>query len=334
MFRPILVTGAAGFIAFHLIERLLNEGYEVYGIDCFDTLLYSRIQKEQNLADLQAIAAKTRGKLHFQELNILNIDPKWMASKRIDAIVHLAGKPGVRPSIENPEAYDSTNVHGTLHLLEATRAAGIGNFVFGSSSSVYGDTTAVPFREDAVADRPISPYAASKRAGELYCATFAHLYGMKVAALRFFTVYGPRQRPDLAIHKFSRLIFEGKKVPFFGDGETSRDYTFVTDIIQGVRAAIDWVPRQAPGSYEVFNLGGNRTTSLKRLVELLEQNLGKKAVLEKLPRQPGDVERTFADLTKSSKVLGYEPTTSIEEGIERFSKWILSEYSSSKKNAA
>jgi len=232
-------------------------------------------------------------------------------------IVHLAARAGVRPSLAEPMLYNETNVSGTLNLLELARARDIKQFVFGSSSSVYGANAHVPFSEEDTTRQPISPYAATKAAGELLCHTYTHLYGIRSIALRFFTVYGARQRPDLAIHKFARLIDEGKPIPVFGDGTTRRDYTYIDDIIEGVRAAIDYTA----SDYEAINLGESRTVELRELIELLENALGKRAIIDRQPQQPGDVPQTFADITKARRLLGYDPQTDIEEGIRRFIQW-------------
>ncbi|HEY7769316.1 GDP-mannose 4,6-dehydratase, partial [Longimicrobium sp.] len=239
---------------------------------------------------------------------------------QVRGIVHLAARAGVRPSIAEPVLYSQVNLDGTACVLELSRQLGAGSFVFGSSSSVYGDRAEVPFREDDPAAAPISPYAATKRAGELMCHAYAHLYGLAVVCLRFFTVYGPRQRPDLAIHKFARLMAAGEPIPFFGDGSTRRDYTYVDDIVQGVHGAVDYAEAH-PGCFEVVNLGENDTIPLSRLVELLSGALGVQPVLRRLPAQPGDVERTCADITRARRLLGYSPTTRIEEGIPKFVEW-------------
>jgi UDP-glucuronate 4-epimerase len=237
-------------------------------------------------------------------------------------IVHLAARAGVRPSLEDPALYASVNIEGTAVLLEAARRAGARRFVFGSSSSVYGDAAPVPFAEDWPALQPISPYAATKRAGELLCATFAQLYGLRIMALRFFTVYGPRQRPDLAIHKFTRLIAEGRPVPFYGDGSSERDYTYIDDIVGGVTAAVGWTAAAGGGpGVEIVNLGESRTTTLSALVALIARAVGREARLEQLPEQPGDVRRTCADVRKAARLLGYRPATTVEDGIPRFVRW-------------
>ena len=236
---------------------------------------------------------------------------------KFDCIVHLAARAGVRPSLTQPLLYVETNINGTMNLLELARQHGMQQFVFGSSSSVYGINAKVPFSEDDPIFNPISPYAATKAAGELICHTYSHLYGMRCVCLRFFTVYGARQRPDLAIHKFAQLISAGKPIPVFGDGTTRRDYTYIDDIISGVRAAIDY----DQSDYEVINLGESRTVELRELISLLEKELDQQAVIERQPLQPGDVPQTFADISKARRLLGYNPQTQIEEGIRRFVEW-------------
>jgi len=239
---------------------------------------------------------------------------------RGDVLVHLAARAGVRPSIEAPASYASVNVEGTAVVLDQARRAGVRSVVFAGSSSVYGDDAPVPFREDYPALAPISPYAATKRAGELLCAAFTHLYRMRIMSLRFFTAYGPRQRPDLAIHRFTRLLAAGQAVPQFGDGSTERDYTYVDDIVQGVLAACDWAAGEGAG-FEIVNLGESRTVRLDRLIALIAQALGVPPRVERLPMQPGDVRRTCADITRARALLGYHPTTTIEDGIPRFVRW-------------
>jgi UDP-glucuronate 4-epimerase len=246
---------------------------------------------------------------------------KIFAGTKFDCIVHLAARAGVRPSLSEPQLYAETNINGTVNLLELARESGVRQFVFGSSSSVYGINAKVPFSEEDEIRQPISPYAATKAAGELICHTYTHLYGIRCVCLRFFTVYGARQRPDLAIHKFARLIDEGQAIPVFGDGTTRRDYTYIEDIIQGVRAAVDYTA----SDYEVFNLGESRTVELRELIELLEKELGQKAVIDRQPMQPGDVPQTFADITKARRLLNYNPQTQIEDGIRRFVEWFRGE---------
>ena len=312
--RKILVTGGAGFIGSHLVDRLLSEGnWHVTVIDDFNDF-YAPDVKRRNVRphlqhDLyQLVEADIRDCAALESV---------FAAHRFEAIVHLAARAGVRPSLSEPRLYMETNVGGTLNLLELARQYEVRQFVFGSSSSVYGINAKVPFHEDDPIRQPISPYAATKAAGELLCHTYTHLYGVRTVCLRFFTVYGARQRPDLAIHKFARLIEEDKPVPVFGDGTSRRDYTYIDDIIAGVRAAVDY--RET--DYEVFNLGESRTVELNELIALLEKNLNRRARIDRQPMQPGDVPQTFADVGKARRLLGYDPQTQIEEGIRRFVQW-------------
>lgn len=317
----ILVTGGAGFIGSHLSERLIASGHDLIVMDNFNDF-YDPALKRKNIDDVARAAAACGQDFILCEGDIRDAEfiDAVFAQETPEAVVHLAASAGVRPSILNPLLYEAVNVRGTMNLLEAAKNAGVRPFIFASSSSVYGDSPKVPFSESDPVDNPISPYAATKKAGELVCHTYHHLYLMNIACLRFFTVYGPRQRPDLAINKFTRLIDEGKPIPFYGDGTTSRDYTFVDDIITGVEKALAWVC--APGHrYDVFNLGESKPVELHRLVAIIEAEVGKPARLEKLPLQPGDVARTWADLAKSSAVLGYRPTTAIEDGIRAFVAW-------------
>ncbi len=318
--RPILVTGAAGFVAFHLIERLLREGRSVVGIDNFDPF-YGRDLKDQNLADLERVAKETGARWRFFEGDVCALDAKSLAGETFGSVIHLAAKAGVRPSLLAPEQYLRANVQGTLRVLELCRERGVHHLVSVSSSSVYGDSTPAPFREDAAAMHPVSPYAASKRAAELYCGTWAHLYRMRIAVLRYFTVYGPRQRPDLAIHKFTSLMLAGKPITLFGDGTTERDYTFVADIVDGTMRAEKWIAAAEPGTCEAFNLGGASTTSLDGLVTLLEGALALKATIERTHVQPGDVQCTSADVSKAARLLGWRPRTSMKEGLAQFATW-------------
>ena len=312
--KQILVTGGAGFIGSHLIDKLLAEGtWQVSALDNFNEF-YSSEVKRANIAQ-----HRDNPHFHLYEADICRSERlrEIFAENEFDAIVHLAAWAGVRPSLLNPKLYTEVNVDGTVNLLEAAKDAGVRQFVFGSSSSVYGINSKIPFAEEDRIHQPISPYAATKAAGELLCHTFSHLYDMRAVCLRFFTVYGARQRPDLAIHKFSKLIWEGQPVPVFGDGTTRRDYTYIDDIIAGVRAAIDY----DKSNYEIFNLGESQTIELKDLIALLEENLGKKAIIERHPMQPGDVPLTFADISKARKLLNYNPTTKIGQGIPKFTEW-------------
>lgn len=317
MNKNILVTGGAGFIGSHLVERLLREGLRVAVVDNFNDF-YSPCVKRENVQPFLDNPNFTLREADICDAENLRV---IFAENGFDAIVHLAAWAGVRPSLLNPKLYTKVNVNGTLNLLELAKEFGVRQFVFGSSSSVYGINCKIPFAEDDRIHQPISPYAATKAAGELLCHTFSHLYDIRTICLRFFTVYGARQRPDLAIHKFSKLIWEGKPIQMFGDGTTRRDYTFIDDIVEGVRAAIDY----DQSNYEIFNLGESETIELKRLIQLLEENLGKKAIIERKPMQPGDVPITFADITKARELLNYNPQTKIEAGIGKFTEWFKGE---------
>ncbi len=315
----ILVTGAAGFIGSHVCEALLARGDEVIGLDNFDPF-YPRAVKERNLEALR----QARG-FRFVEADIVR---QAAPLEGVTAVVHLAARPGVGPSLEDPAGYMDVNVTGTARVLEAARRARVGRVVFGSSSSVYGDSTPAPFAETAPAAAPISPYAATKRAGELVAHAFAHLYGMRLACLRFFTVYGPRQRPDLAIHRFTDRIARGLPVRQHGDGSSERDYTYISDAVQGVVAAVDWTGDggagaggPGTGTCEAFNIGGGGRVRLDRLLALIADALGRTPVVERVPDQPGDVHMTAADLRRSERALGYRPTVGIEEGIRQFVRW-------------
>jgi UDP-glucuronate 4-epimerase len=314
--KHILLTGGAGFIGSHLAESLLQSGdIRITCLDNFD-VFYARQIKEHNLA-----AFRNHPQFEFIELSIQHHDALYerLQHHKFDAIVHLAAKAGVRPSIETVEAYYQTNVMGTLSLLELARKLGVKQFVFGSSSSVYGENPQVPWKEHDTDLQPISPYAASKISGEATGRIYAHLYGIRFLALRFFTVYGPRQRPDLAIHKFAQMILNGQSIPVFGDGSTSRDYTYVADIVRGIEAAINY----EGAHFEAFNIGSGRTISLAKLIGSLEEALQIKAIIEHLPEQPGDVKQTFADISKAQKLLHYQPSLSFDEGIRRFVEWKL-----------
>lgn len=309
---PILLTGAAGFIGSHLAEALVAAGRTVVGYDNFDPF-YGREVKERNLEQLAGAPG-----FHLVEADILDRDRLARAFREhgITEVIHLAALAGVRPSIREPYRFQEVNVLGTASLLECARDFEVENFLFASSSSVYGNNEKVPFSESDPVDHPISPYAASKKAGELICHTWYHLYGFPVTCLRFFTVYGPRQRPDLAIAKFTRLIDEGRPIPFYGDGTSRRDYTHVDDIVAGVLAALR---RRTP--YGIYNLGESETTSLADLVAMIEAALGKKAAVERLPPQPGDVRVTYADISRARAELGYAPTTPIARGIPAYVAW-------------
>jgi len=307
-----LVTGAAGFIGSHLCERLISQGWDVIGLDNFDPF-YSKQIKQGNIAGLVS-----SGKFELEEGDIRDAKcvERTLNSGDIDIIVHLAAKAGVRPSIEDPLGYQDVNINGTMVMLASAVGSGVKKFIFASSSSVYGNNEKVPFSETDNVDFPISPYAATKKAGELLCHTYSHLYDIDMTCLRFFTVYGPRQRPDLAIHKFARLIEAGKPIPVFGDGSMRRDFTYIDDIIDGVVAAMD-----SCSGYEIYNLGESRPVRLDELIIAIEKALGKKAIINRLPEQPGDVKQTYADVTKAQKRLGYSPKTEITAGLANFVSW-------------
>ncbi len=312
----VLVTGAAGFVGSHVVERLLERGDEVLGVDNFDSF-YSPLEKRGNLARALLSPRFELAEIDVAEPGALRA---VLSERPVEAIAHLAARAGVRPSILDPVSYVRANVLGTQALLAEAQARGIRRIVFASSSSVYGNVSPVPFREDATATEPISPYAATKRAAEMLCYTHQRLQGGSVLCLRFFTVYGPRQRPDLAIRKFATLMLAGNPIPLFGTGSTERDYTWIDDIVDGVIAALDR-SHQVREEFETVNLGGSRTTSLTRLVELLGEALDTRPIVERLPPQPGDVERTWADVSKAQRLLGYRPATAIEDGIPKFAAW-------------
>jgi UDP-glucuronate 4-epimerase len=308
----VLVTGGAGFIGSHLVETLHSQGREVLVFDSFDDFYLPEV-KRRNLEPLKGRPGVTVVEGDIRDEALVE---KVFSTHPIGVVVHLAARAGVRPSIAQPVLYSSVNVLGTTVLLEACRRHGVAKFIFGSSSSVYGNNAKLPFSEKDDVDRPISPYAATKRAGELLCATYHELYRLNVFALRFFTVYGPRQRPEMAIHKFTRLIDRGLPLPRFGDGSTRRDYTYISDIIQGVLSAIERVQ-----GFEIINLGGSQTTRLDELITLLERHLNMKAIVEDEPGQPGDVVATYADVDKARRLLGYEPKVPVEEGLKLFVDW-------------
>ena len=309
----ILVTGGAGFIGSHLVEKLLRDGHDVVILDDFNDFYDPEIKRE-NIAPVSREVA-----IHQIDLRDSVAVRSLFRSEKFDAIAHLAARAGVRPSIQQPQLYYDTNVIGTLHLLEAARVTGVQRFVFASSSSVYGIGRTTPFSEDLHLTQTISPYAASKIAGEFLCSTYSHLYQLRVLALRYFTVYGPRQRPDLAIHRFTRRIHFGKAIDQFGDGTTRRDYTYIDDIIQGTMAALKY----DGALFDVFNLGESETIQLSDLIAAIESALGKKATINHLPEQPGDVPLTCADISKARRLLGYDPKTAFAEGLPRFVNWFL-----------
>jgi UDP-glucuronate 4-epimerase len=312
--KNIIVTGGAGFIGSHLVDRLLAENsWHVTVVDDFNDFYSPRI-KRRNISSNLSNPNFTLFEADIRDCESLR---NIFKSRKFDCIVHLAARAGVRPSLSEPTLYAETNINGTLNLLELAREFGVKQFVFASSSSVYGMNAKIPFSEADMVSNPISPYAATKAAGELLCHTFSHLYDLRTICLRFFTVYGARQRPDLAISYFSKLISEGKPIPVFGDGKTRRDYTYIDDILQGVRAAIDY----DQSKHEIFNLGESETTELTTLISLLESSLGKTAIIDRKPIQPGDVPLTFSDISKAKKLLNYDPQTKIEDGIRKFIDW-------------
>ncbi len=309
----ILVTGGAGFIGSHLVEKLLATGHEVSILDDFNDFYDPQIKR----ANVERVAGDIA--IHRVDLRDSAAVNLLFHREKFDAIAHLAARAGVRPSIKQPQLYYDTNVGGTLHLLEAARLTGIERFLFASSSSVYGICKTVPFSEDLHLTQTISPYAATKVAGEFLCSTYSHLYKMRIVALRFFTVYGARQRPDLAIHQFTRKIHAGQAIDQFGDGTTRRDYTYIDDIIQGVMAALNY---EGP-LFDLFNLGESETIQLKDLIAAIEKTLGRKAKINQLPEQPGDVPLTCADISKAKKLLKYHPTTPLSAGLPKFVDWFL-----------
>jgi len=310
----ILVTGGAGFIGSHLCERLLSDGVKVICLDNFDSFYDPNIKirnvegvKKKSPELFELVTGDIRNPEHLKGI---------LQENQIDFVVHLAARAGVRPSISDPLLYQDVNIRGTIVLLESCKAHGIKNFIFASSSSVYGENQRVPFTEKDLDIQPISPYGATKRAGELLCYSYHHLYKMNIACLRIFTAYGPRQRPEMAIHKFARLIDQGGKIPMFGDGSSRRDYTYIDDLVDGILGVI----RYHKG-FEIYNLGESQTTSLKELIQFIEKAIGKKANVEMLDPQPGDVSVTYADITKANRMLKYQPQVKMEEGIKRLVDW-------------
>lgn len=317
--KKVLVTGGAGFIGSNLCDALLaNDQYEVHCLDVFDDF-YNPSVKRNNI--LEALKSKNFF-LHEGDIRNTTFLEK-LFQQPFDIIVHLAARAGVRPSIEKPLLYEDVNIKGTINLLEKAKEKNIKQFVFAGSSSVYGINPNTPWSENDFVLKPISPYASTKVACELTGHSYSHLYGIRFISLRFFTVFGPRQRPDLAIHKFFKLIRQEKSIPFFGNGETSRDYTYVSDIVKGIIAAMHY----DKSNYEIINLGNNRTINLNMLIAAIEKEAGKKAILEKLPDQPGDVPHTFADISKAKELLNYSPATTLEEGLTAFRKWFDKNYS-------
>lgn len=326
----ILVTGCAGFIGSHLTERLLDTGYRVIGVDNFDSF-YTRSAKERNLSEARNhpnftfIEADIRTESWLNQLDkVIRAHDEGAVS--LEAVIHIAAKAGVRPSIDNPADYINTNIVGTNNLLDWMRRRGVNKLVFASSSSVYGNNEKVPFSETDSVERPISPYAFTKRSCELLTHNYHHLYGMGIVNLRFFTVYGERQRPDLAIHKFVRMIAADEPIPMYGQGDTSRDYTYVGDTVDGIMAALAYLSEH-PDVYEIINLGNESPVTLQTLVTTLYRLMGKTPNVQYLPKQPGDVERTYADGERAARLLGYRPRVSLEEGLNRFVTWYKATYS-------
>ena len=337
--KTYLVTGGAGFIGSHLVEKLLENGNKVINVDNFNEFYDYNIKvknvldstgktqknnsdeiRVEELQDLKKLVDSEKYILEIVDITNMEILEEIFQKNKIDAVIHLAAMAGVRPSIEKPMLYEKVNIRGTMNILELMNKYNINKFICASSSSVYGNNEKVPFSENDNVDRAISPYAATKKSCEIIAHSYHHLYKIDTTMLRFFTVYGPRQRPDLAIHKFTKAITEEKEIPFFGDGTTQRDYTYIDDIIDGVLKSINYT-EENKNVYEIINLGESETISLKQMVETLEKEIGKKAVLNKLAMQPGDVNRTFADISKAKALIGYDPKTKFEDGIKKFINW-------------
>lgn len=314
--KNILVTGGAGFIGSHLCDRLLKEGHKVICVDNFDSY-YSPQTKRKNIEHNLTNPDFDLIELDIRDLEGLN---NLFKEYKIEKVVHLAAKAGVRPSIENPLPYEDVNVKGTVNLLETCRKYNVKDFIFASSSSVYGKNKKIPFNEEDNVDFPISPYAATKKSGELICYTYSHLFGMNITCLRFFTVYGPRGRPDMATYLFTKLIDQGKPIMVFGDGTTKRDYTYISDIVNGITSAL-----KKPFKFEIINFGNNKPIELRNFISIIEKNLGKKAIINEGKIPLGDVFITYADITKAKKLLDYDPEISIEEGMESFIEWYKKE---------
>lgn len=335
-----LVTGGSGFIGSHLIEKLLKEGHSVINIDNFDNFYDYKIkikntldsveknidfefsEKENDIQNLISISKSEHYTLYFRDIRDQKGLEKIFRNHQIDFIIHLAALAGVRPSIERPLEYEEVNVRGTMNLWELCNQFGIKKFICASSSSVYGNNEKIPFCETDNVDQPISPYAATKKSGEVLGHVYHSLYGIDMIQLRFFTVYGPRQRPDLAIHKFTKLISENKEIPFYGDGNTARDYTYIDDIIDGILKSIDYLEKNSD-IYEIINLGENEVVTLTEMLSEIEKNLNKTAIRKILPLQPGDVQKTSADITKAQNLIGYKPVTNFQNGTKKFVEWFL-----------
>ncbi|MEJ8597625.1 GDP-mannose 4,6-dehydratase [Riemerella anatipestifer] len=338
--KTYLVTGGSGFIGSHLVETLLKNGHSVINVDNFDDFYDYKIKiqntldsvgvitnfdfknKDSDITKLASMVNKDNYKLYYQDIRDKEGLGEIFENHRPDVVVHLAALAGVRPSIERPLEYQEVNIKGTMNLWEVAKDLGVYKFVIASSSSVYGNNEKIPFSEEDNVDRPISPYAATKKCVEILGHTYHHLYGMDMVQLRFFTVYGPRQRPDLAIHKFTKIIKENQLVPFYGDGNTARDYTFIDDIIDGIIKSIKYVEDNT-GVYEIFNLGESEVVPLHKMLSTIEEELGVKANLNKLPIQAGDVQKTNADIKKAQQKIGYAPTTNFQNGIKKFVEWFL-----------
>lgn len=308
----ILITGAAGFIGSHVSEHFIKDGDSVIGIDNFDDF-YPIEFKESNIVELRKNPHFHFYKADIRDTKALN---EIFCQNEVDMVIHLAAKAGVRPSIESIEQYYDVNVNGTISLLEAMRKNDVKKMLFASSSSVYGNNAKIPFAESDPVDNPISPYASTKKSGELLCHVYHHLYNFDITCLRFFTVHGPRQRPDLAIHKFTRLIDEGKPIPIYGDGCTSRDYTYIADIVEGIDCAVNHIK-----GYQIYNLGESNVITLNQLIKAIENNLDKNAIINRQPMQPGDVIKTYADISKAKSEIGYNPKYDFDTGIKEFVKW-------------
>ncbi|MBM7418298.1 MULTISPECIES: GDP-mannose 4,6-dehydratase [Chryseobacterium] len=335
-----LVTGGSGFIGSHLIEKLLKEGHSVINIDNFDDFYDYKIkikntlasleknidfefsEKENDIQNLISISKSESYTLYFQDIRDKNGLEKIFQNHQIDLVIHLAALAGVRPSIERPLEYEEVNVRGTMNLWELCNQFNIKKFVCASSSSVYGNNEKTPFSETDNVDQPISPYAATKKSGEILGHVYHSLYGIDIIQLRFFTVYGPRQRPDLAIHKFTKLISENKEIPFYGDGNTARDYTYIDDIIDGILKSVYYLEKNSD-IYEIINLGESEVVTLSEMLSEIEKNLNKTAIRKILPLQPGDVQKTSADITKAKNLIGYNPTTNFQNGTKKFVEWFL-----------
>jgi UDP-glucuronate 4-epimerase len=313
----ILVTGGAGFIGSNLIDQLILEGHKVICLDNFDTF-YERSIKEANIFEFSKSDSVEVLEGDIRDRELLG---RIFGGNKIDLVIHLAAKAGVRPSISHPHDYYDVNTIGTLAILEAMKKHSVSKMIFASSSSVYGNHTPIPFSEDAIVDAPISPYAATKRSAELMCHVYCMLHKFDISCLRFFTVYGPRQRPDLAIHKFTKLIYEGKAIPFFGDGDTARDYTYIDDVVAGIINAAKFLK-----GYNVYNIGESKITSLNELLEILSNEMNKKVIVDRLPFQEGDVQVTCADVSKSKREINYNPSIDMPEGIRRFLIWFYAQY--------